>query len=207
MGRLRLAGSVLIELLEPVVGAPEDCYVGRRWPCGGGMLSHPMVGGPVGQIRSDFPRYPGYTKDCMRLRRERVARRSSKRARNCRKYGRVSGRADRESGMPAGCRWRWACSLALARKSAVRAFGTDAKTSRFPRRDRTLRSHSNRLVRKHPVLFLSCWSADGTRWAAAIRSQSIDFTGDPGRNRTCDLQIRNLPLYPTELRDHSGRDT
>src|SRR4030095_7866856 len=28
--------------------------------------------------------------------------------------------------------------------------------------------------------------------------------GDPDRNRTCDLQIRNLPLYPTELRDHDG---
>ena len=24
--------------------------------------------------------------------------------------------------------------------------------------------------------------------------------GAPDRNRTCDLQIRNLPLYPTELR-------
>src|SRR5688572_25575563 len=37
----------------------------------------------------------------------------------------------------------------------------------------------------------------------------LDFAGDPDRNRTCDLQIRNLPLYPTELRDqprqtHSG---
>ena len=29
----------------------------------------------------------------------------------------------------------------------------------------------------------------------------LDFGGDPDRNRTCDLQIRNLPLYPTELRD------
>lgn len=27
-------------------------------------------------------------------------------------------------------------------------------------------------------------------------------TGDPGRIRTCGLQIRNLPLYPTELRGH-----
>ena len=26
--------------------------------------------------------------------------------------------------------------------------------------------------------------------------------GDPGRIRTCDLQIRNLPLYPAELRGH-----
>ena len=30
-------------------------------------------------------------------------------------------------------------------------------------------------------------------------------SGDPDRNRTCDLQIRNLPLYPTELRDQPGR--
>jgi hypothetical protein len=30
-------------------------------------------------------------------------------------------------------------------------------------------------------------------------------SGDPDRNRTCDLQIRNLPLYPTELRDHAAR--
>ena len=29
--------------------------------------------------------------------------------------------------------------------------------------------------------------------------------GDPDRNRTCDLQIRNLPLYPTELRDRAPR--
>lgn len=35
--------------------------------------------------------------------------------------------------------------------------------------------------------------------------QLIDFVGDPGRDRTCDLQIRNLPLYPTELRDHAAR--
>ena len=26
--------------------------------------------------------------------------------------------------------------------------------------------------------------------------------GDPGRTRTCYLQIRNLSLYPDELRDH-----
>lgn len=26
------------------------------------------------------------------------------------------------------------------------------------------------------------------------------MTGAPDRNRTCDLQIRNLSLYPTELR-------
>ena len=26
--------------------------------------------------------------------------------------------------------------------------------------------------------------------------------GDPGRIRTCDLQIRNLLLYPAELRGH-----
>lgn len=30
---------------------------------------------------------------------------------------------------------------------------------------------------------------------------SLCFIGDPDRNRTCDLQIRNLSLYPTELRD------
>ncbi len=29
--------------------------------------------------------------------------------------------------------------------------------------------------------------------------------GDPDRIRTCDLQFRKLPLYPAELRDHSGR--
>ena len=34
--------------------------------------------------------------------------------------------------------------------------------------------------------------------------KAVDFIGDPDRNRTCDLQIRNLPLYPTELRDHAG---
>ena len=28
----------------------------------------------------------------------------------------------------------------------------------------------------------------------------IDFIGDPGRIRTCDPQIRNLMLYPAELR-------
>jgi hypothetical protein len=29
--------------------------------------------------------------------------------------------------------------------------------------------------------------------------------GDPGAIRTRDLQIRNLLLYPAELRDHWGR--
>ena len=29
----------------------------------------------------------------------------------------------------------------------------------------------------------------------------IKKNGDPDRIRTCDLQIRNLSLYPTELRD------
>ena len=36
-------------------------------------------------------------------------------------------------------------------------------------------------------------------------TQDLEFAGDPDRNRTCDLQIRNLPLYPTELRDHAAR--
>ena len=30
----------------------------------------------------------------------------------------------------------------------------------------------------------------------------IQTNGDPDRIRTCDLQIRNLSLYPAELRDH-----
>jgi hypothetical protein len=33
--------------------------------------------------------------------------------------------------------------------------------------------------------------------------RSAAKTGVPGRNRTCDLQIRSLSLYPTELRAHS----
>ncbi|SIT53327.1 conserved hypothetical protein [Mesorhizobium prunaredense] len=40
---------------------------------------------------------------------------------------------------------------------------------------------------------------------AAVAFKAVDFIGDPDRNRTCDLQIRNLPLYPTELRDHAAR--
>ena len=36
-------------------------------------------------------------------------------------------------------------------------------------------------------------------------SKLLKFFGDPDRNRTCDLQIRNLPLYPTELRDQPTR--
>ena len=34
---------------------------------------------------------------------------------------------------------------------------------------------------------------------------TVRMNGDPDRNRTCDLQIRNLPLYPTELRDQPRR--
>jgi hypothetical protein len=30
------------------------------------------------------------------------------------------------------------------------------------------------------------------------------FGGDPERIRTSDLQIRNLPLYPAELRGQTG---
>ena len=42
---------------------------------------------------------------------------------------------------------------------------------------------------------------------AALRPPAGGFVfyrrgGDPGRIRTCDLQIRNLPLYPAELRGH-----
>lgn len=29
--------------------------------------------------------------------------------------------------------------------------------------------------------------------------------GAPGRNRTCDLELRRLLLYPTELRARGGR--
>jgi hypothetical protein len=32
-------------------------------------------------------------------------------------------------------------------------------------------------------------------------SNTIESIGDPDRIRTCDPQIRNLVLYPTELRD------
>ena len=33
--------------------------------------------------------------------------------------------------------------------------------------------------------------------------QVFDFTGAPGKTRTCDLLIRSQTLYPTELRAHS----
>lgn len=36
---------------------------------------------------------------------------------------------------------------------------------------------------------------------AAPILQTFDNIGDPGRTRTCYLQIRNLSLYPDELRD------
>jgi hypothetical protein len=32
------------------------------------------------------------------------------------------------------------------------------------------------------------------------------YIGDPGEIRTHDLQIRNLSLYPAELRDHPGKE-
>lgn len=35
----------------------------------------------------------------------------------------------------------------------------------------------------------------------------IDFIGDPDAIRTRDLQIRNLLLYPAELRDRIGELT
>ena len=35
---------------------------------------------------------------------------------------------------------------------------------------------------------------------ATCVARSLDFIGDPGRIRTCDPQIRNLMLYPAELR-------
>lgn len=48
-------------------------------------------------------------------------------------------------------------------------------------------------------------SATGFAPVTAMAPQVIENYGDPDRNRTCDLQIRNLPLYPTELRDHAAR--
>ena len=41
------------------------------------------------------------------------------------------------------------------------------------------------------------------RCAYVLRAQL--FVGAPRRIRTCDLQIRSLSLYPTELGAHSGR--
>lgn len=32
---------------------------------------------------------------------------------------------------------------------------------------------------------------------------SVPIRGDPGRGRTCDLKLRKLALYPTELRDQT----
>ena len=47
-------------------------------------------------------------------------------------------------------------------------------------------------------------SGRGTgRWKHQPRCRTfsvVGFIGDPGRIRTCDPQIRNLMLYPTELR-------
>src|SRR5271163_2704467 len=34
--------------------------------------------------------------------------------------------------------------------------------------------------------------------------QEIDFIGDSGRARTCDLPLRRRLLYPTELRSRTG---
>ena len=39
----------------------------------------------------------------------------------------------------------------------------------------------------------------GARWL--LKTYRLDGFGDPGRIRTCDPQIRNLVLYPAELRD------
>ncbi len=38
------------------------------------------------------------------------------------------------------------------------------------------------------------------------REWTPQIIGDPGRIRTCGLQIRNLALYPTELRDRDESD-
>ena len=35
-----------------------------------------------------------------------------------------------------------------------------------------------------------------------LTGQTLDFIGVPDRIRTCDPQIRNLVLYPAELRGH-----
>ena len=35
--------------------------------------------------------------------------------------------------------------------------------------------------------------------------RGVELIGDPGRIRTCDPQIRNLMLYPAELRGHSSK--
>ena len=39
------------------------------------------------------------------------------------------------------------------------------------------------------------------------QQEQFDFIGDPGRTRTCDPQIRNLVLYPAELRGLSFGST
>jgi hypothetical protein len=37
---------------------------------------------------------------------------------------------------------------------------------------------------------------------AHVRGPDSPENGDPGRIRTCDIQLRRLALYPTELRGH-----
>ena len=48
--------------------------------------------------------------------------------------------------------------------------------------------------------FDSIANTDFERWTKAHLSKS----GDRGRSRTCDPQLRKLMLYPTELHDHVG---
>src|SRR5436309_862869 len=43
-------------------------------------------------------------------------------------------------------------------------------------------------------------AADGRIWSGALCRTSCD----PGRARSVDLQIRSLPLYPTELRGRTN---
>jgi hypothetical protein len=42
---------------------------------------------------------------------------------------------------------------------------------------------------------------------AGIHVENSEKRGAPDRIRTCDPQIRNLVLYPTELRAHSVGDS
>ena len=57
--------------------------------------------------------------------------------------------------------------------------------------------------------FKSATSADSANRRQKVsrvgdRAELLTMDGDPDRIRTCDPQIRNLMLYPTELRDHAG---
>ena len=101
--------------------------------------------------------------------------------------------------------WRPSQSAAENGRTMAQSGGLRRNAGRVARVRRRVACRTARQLRHASVRQIRWRLANGVmRGDPDAAFQLVDITGDPGRTRTSDLQLRRLLLYPAELRGPGG---